>query len=60
MFMPRVHSDMPDEELMLAYARGDAAAFDALYARHEGALAVDFFRPDFERVADRRAEPFQR
>jgi RNA polymerase sigma-70 factor (ECF subfamily) len=31
-------SQMPDEELMLAYARGDAAAFEALYARHELAL----------------------
>lgn len=29
---------MPDEQLMLAYAGGDAAAFDLLYARHEGAL----------------------
>ncbi|MBI2772808.1 MAG: sigma-70 family RNA polymerase sigma factor [Burkholderiales bacterium] len=29
---------MPDEQLMLAYAQGDAAAFDVLYARHEGAL----------------------
>ena len=29
---------MPDEDLMLAYARGDTAAFDALYARHEAAL----------------------
>ncbi len=29
---------MPDNELMLAYARGDAAAFDTLYARHEGAM----------------------
>lgn len=29
---------MPDHDLMLAYARGDTAAFDALYARHEGAL----------------------
>jgi len=29
---------MPDEQLMLAYARGDAAAFDELYARHELAL----------------------
>ncbi len=27
-----------DDQLMLAYARGDAAAFDVLYARHEGAL----------------------
>ena len=32
------YSTMPDEQLMLAYARGDAAAFDELYARHEGAL----------------------
>jgi RNA polymerase sigma-70 factor (ECF subfamily) len=29
---------MPDEDLMLAYAGGDAAAFDLLYARHETAL----------------------
>jgi len=29
---------MPDDQLMLAYAQGDAAAFDVLYARHEGAL----------------------
>jgi RNA polymerase sigma factor (sigma-70 family) len=36
--MPRPLSDMPDEDLMQAYARGDIAAFDALYARHEGAL----------------------
>ena len=36
--MPRVPSDMPDDQLMLAYAQGDAAAFDELYARHEGAL----------------------
>jgi RNA polymerase sigma-70 factor (ECF subfamily) len=27
-----------DEELMLAYRNGDADAFDALYARHRGAL----------------------
>src|SRR5688500_1031376 len=32
------YSAMPDEQLMLAYAQGDAAAFDELYARHEGAL----------------------
>jgi RNA polymerase sigma-70 factor (ECF subfamily) len=29
---------MPDDQLMLAYAGGDTAAFDVLYARHEGAL----------------------
>jgi RNA polymerase sigma-70 factor (ECF subfamily) len=27
-----------DEELMLAYARGDAAAFETLYGRHRGGL----------------------
>jgi RNA polymerase sigma factor (sigma-70 family) len=36
--MPRAYRDMPDEDLMLAYAQGDAVAFDELYARHEGAL----------------------
>jgi RNA polymerase sigma factor (sigma-70 family) len=36
--MPRPHRDMPDDDLMKAYVQGDAAAFDALYARHEGAL----------------------
>ena len=30
--------DASDEELMLAYAGGDAGAFDALYARHRGPL----------------------
>lgn len=29
---------MPDDQLMLAYAAGDAAAFKVLYDRHEGAL----------------------
>jgi RNA polymerase sigma-70 factor (ECF subfamily) len=36
--MPDRSRDMPDEQLMLAYARGDAAAFDQLYARHEAGL----------------------
>ena len=30
--------DASDEQLMRAYAAGDVAAFDLLYARHEGAL----------------------
>lgn len=30
--------DETDEALMLAYAAGDASAFDRLYARHKGAL----------------------
>jgi len=36
--MPRAHRDMPDEDLMLAYAQGDTGAFDALYGRHEAGL----------------------
>jgi RNA polymerase sigma factor (sigma-70 family) len=36
--MPRAHREMPDEDLMQAYAGGDTAAFDVLYARHETAL----------------------
>jgi RNA polymerase sigma-70 factor (ECF subfamily) len=31
-------ADTTDEELMLAYARGDVRAFDALYARQRGML----------------------
>jgi RNA polymerase sigma factor (sigma-70 family) len=30
--------EAPDEELMLAYGRGDAGAFEALYARHRARL----------------------
>ena len=33
---PAMEADDSDEALMLRYARGDAAAFDALYARHRG------------------------
>lgn len=36
--MPRVLHDLADEDLMQAYASGDAAAFDVLYARHEAGL----------------------
>ncbi|HEX6944875.1 MAG TPA: sigma factor, partial [Casimicrobiaceae bacterium] len=32
------NAEVRDEDLMLAYAAGDAAAFDALYARHKGPL----------------------
>lgn len=32
------HRDATDDQLMLAYVRGEAAAFDVLYARHEAAL----------------------
>ena len=34
----RERADASDEDLMLAYAAGDAAAFDALYARHKGGV----------------------
>jgi RNA polymerase sigma-70 factor (ECF subfamily) len=30
--------ESPDEELMLAYGRGDAGAFEMLYKRHRGGL----------------------
>ena len=32
------NDDARDEDLMLAYARGGAAAFDILYARHKGGV----------------------
>ena len=35
---PAFAADARDEDLMLAYAAGDAAAFDALYARHKGGV----------------------
>jgi RNA polymerase sigma factor (sigma-70 family) len=35
---PAATSEASDEELMLAYAAGDAAAFDALYGRHKGGV----------------------
>ena len=31
-------NNLSDDELMLAYARGEGAAFEALYRRHEGRL----------------------
>jgi len=57
-----------DEELMLAYGAGDAAAFDALYARHRGAvfrylrrqagnaaIAEEIFQDVWLRLIDARA-----
>ena len=35
MAAPAFVVDARDEDLMLAYAAGDATAFDALYARHK-------------------------
>ena len=58
----------PDAQLMLAYARGDLAAFDALYAAHRGplyrfllrsvrdrALADELFQDTWSRVIAARA-----
>jgi RNA polymerase sigma factor (sigma-70 family) len=36
--MPVEHAALGDDQLMLAYAAGDAMAFDALYRRHEAGL----------------------
>ncbi len=57
-----------DETLMLAYAAGDASAFESLYARHrgplyrfllrqlrDGALADEFFQDVWQRVITARA-----
>jgi RNA polymerase sigma-70 factor (ECF subfamily) len=40
-----------DEDLMLAYAAGDAAAFDVLYARHKGGVYRYLLRQCREGVA---------
>jgi len=53
------HPDLPDEDLMLAYARGDAAAFDVLYARHEAALYRFVRRLLGARLAAQADEVFQ-
>jgi RNA polymerase sigma-70 factor (ECF subfamily) len=50
---PAPGDDSNDEALMLAYAGGDAGAFDALYARHRGGLYRYVLRHVRERgVAD--------
>ena len=46
-----------DEDLMLAYAAGDAAAFDALYARHKGGVYRYLLRQCRQRRHRRRAVP---
>lgn len=61
-------TDDSDEALMLAYARGNAASFDALYLRHKGglfryllrhtrnrALADDLFQEVWGKLIDTRA-----
>lgn len=43
--------DDTDEALMLAYARGDASAFERLYARHKGPTYRYFLRHTSDRAA---------
>lgn len=43
--------DMSDEELMERYAKGDAQAFDELYARHRGPLYRYFIRQVNDRAS---------
>jgi RNA polymerase sigma-70 factor (ECF subfamily) len=50
---------MPDDQLMLAYAQGDGAAFDVLYARHEGGLFRFVKRLLGARLAAQADEVFQ-
>lgn len=50
---------MPDDQLMLAYAQGDGAAFDVLYARHEGGLFRFVKRLLGTRLAAQADEVFQ-
>lgn len=57
--MPRALRDLPDEDLMLAYAGGDAAAFDVLYGRHEAALYRFVRRLLGARLAAQADEVFQ-
>ena len=64
---PEPHADAADEPLMLAYAAGDATAFETLYSRHRGplfrfmlrqvrdqALAEEFFQDVWQRVITAR------
>jgi RNA polymerase sigma factor (sigma-70 family) len=57
--MPRADREPSDEDLMQAYAAGDAAAFDQLYARHEGALYRFVRRLLGARLAAQGDEVFQ-
>lgn len=57
--MPRALRDLPDEDLMRAYAGGDAAAFELLYGRHEAALYRFVRRLLGARLAAQADEVFQ-
>jgi RNA polymerase sigma-70 factor (ECF subfamily) len=57
--MPRADRELSDEDLMQAYAGGDAAAFSQLYARHEAALYRFVRRLLGARLAAQGDEVFQ-
>lgn len=57
--LQRSHHDLPDEVLMQAYAQGDSAAFDQLYARHEAGLLRFVRRLLGTRLAAQADEVFQ-
>jgi RNA polymerase sigma factor (sigma-70 family) len=57
--MPAEHAVMADDQLMLAYAAGDAAAFDVLYRRHESGLYRFVRRLLGARLAAQADEVFQ-
>ena len=65
--LPGMQAEPTDEELMLAYAAGDATAFQVLYSRHRGplfrhlqrqlrdqGLAEEFFQDTWQRVITAR------
>jgi len=54
-----LEEEMSDDELMLAFARGDARAFERLYARHEGALSRFLRRLLGAKLAAQADEVFQ-
>jgi RNA polymerase sigma factor (sigma-70 family) len=52
-------TELPDDELMLAYAAGQGAAFEVLYKRHEGALFRFVRRVLGQALAAQTDEAFQ-
>jgi RNA polymerase sigma factor (sigma-70 family) len=59
MFAMPLTAHSTDDELLRAYVGGDAAAFDVLYARHEGPLFRFVKRVLGQALADQADEVFQ-
>ena len=49
-------AESSDEELMLGYRDGDAAAFDLLYVRHKGGVYRYLYRQCRDAAAPRRRQ----